>query len=95
MLYTFSQPNYGLNELTQYMQNMQANDALLLWQDGVLLAVKYPELLQQSQATCYALLADVQARHLQQPFSAMPNLQLISFEQLVDLTEQYFPQLAL
>ena len=42
MLYTFSQADYAQRELEGYFANITENDAVVLWQDGVLLAIKYP-----------------------------------------------------
>lgn len=95
MLYTFSKGNYGFVELNNHLNNMQAQDALLLWQDGVLLALKYPDLFQQTKATCYALQMDILARNLTEPFSSLNRIQQISINELVDLTDQHFPQLSL
>ena len=44
MLYTFSQADYPQRELEGYFANITENDAVVLWQDGVLLAIKYPAL---------------------------------------------------
>lgn len=95
MLYTFAQADYSPQELQQYVQSMHSTDAIILWQDGVLLALKYPEIWRQSQANCYVLQLDIQARQLIEPFSALPEIEMISLEKLVELSEQYFPQLAL
>ena len=40
MLYTFSQAHYSETELQRYLTEITENDAVVLWQDGVLLAVK-------------------------------------------------------
>lgn len=45
MLYTFSQAHYSETELQRYLTEITENDAVVLWQDGVLLAVKYECLL--------------------------------------------------
>lgn len=95
MLYTFAQADYPIQELYQYVQSMQPTDAVILWQDGVFLPLKYPEIWHQSQANCYVLQLDIQARQLAEPFAALPYIEVISLEQLVELSEQYFPQLAL
>ena len=44
MLYTFSQAHYSETELQRYLTEITENDAVVLWQDGVLLAVKYGEM---------------------------------------------------
>ena len=40
MLYTLSKAQYDKQELTTLLAQLQPTDALLLWQDGVLQAVK-------------------------------------------------------
>ena len=40
MLYTFSQAHYAETDLQRYLTEITENDAVVLWQDGVLLAVK-------------------------------------------------------
>jgi len=47
MLYTFSQADYAQRELEGYFANITENDAVVLWQDGVLLAIKYPHCFEQ------------------------------------------------
>ncbi len=42
MLYTLSKAQYDKQELTTLLAQLQPTDALLLWQDGVLQAVKNP-----------------------------------------------------
>ncbi|NBI13861.1 sulfurtransferase complex subunit TusB [[Haemophilus] felis] len=95
MLYTFSQADYGFVELKQHLEHCQAQDALLLWQDGVLLALKYPDLLQQAKAPCYVLDMDLTARNLNEMFNKISSVKVISLTELVSLTEQFYPQLGL
>ena len=38
MLYTFSQAHYSEIEFQRYLTEITENDAVVLWQDGVLLA---------------------------------------------------------
>ena len=45
MLYTFSQSDYPKTELDDYFLYITEKDSVVLWQDGVLLAVKYPDYL--------------------------------------------------
>lgn len=96
MLYTFSQADYNENELLSYLSRCSCQDALVCWQDAVLLPIKYPHLWQNLPASCYVLQTDLQARQLEQVFSLLnTNIQPISLNEFVDLTEQYFPQIAL
>lgn len=50
MLYTFSQADYAQRELEGYFANITENDAVVLCQDGVLLAIKYPHYFEQCPA---------------------------------------------
>ena len=94
MLYTFSQAHYSETELQRYLTEIMENDAVVLWQDGVLLAVKYGEMLTQCKGQCFMLKQDVLARNLT---ALLSNNQVrsISLADLVDLTAQYSPQIAL
>ena len=55
MLYTFSQSHYSETELQRYLTYITENDAVVLWQDGVLLAVKYGEMFTQCKGQCFVL----------------------------------------
>ena len=94
MLYTFSQAHYSETELQRYLTEITENDAVVLWQDGVLLAVKYGEMLTQCKGQCFMLKQDVLARNLT---ALLSNNQVrsISLADLVGLTAQYSPQIAL
>lgn len=90
MLYTLSQADYNNDELTFLLTNANDQDAVLLWQDGVLLAVKYPDLFTKCTANCYALELDLNARNLA---TFIPSkVRSISMSFLVELTEHYTPQ---
>lgn len=95
MLYTFSQADYPQAELDSYFAGITAQDAVLLWQDGVLLALKYPDLFSHCQADCYALDLDLNARGLVPLLSSKVKVRSISMAFLVGLSEQYAPQFAL
>ncbi len=94
MLYTFSQAHDSETELQRYLTETTENDAVVLWQDGVLLAVKYGEMFTQCKGQCFVLEQDVLARNLT---ALLPNnkVRSISLADLVDLTAQYSPQIAL
>ena len=94
MLYTFSQAHDSETELQRYLIEITENDAVVLWQDGVLLAVKYGEMFTQCKGQCFVLEQDVLARNLT---ALLPNnkVRSISLTDLVDLTVQYSPQIAL
>lgn len=72
---------------------INSNDAVLFWQDGVLIGLKNNAILSQLQQktnSIYALENDLTARGLL-PFID-ENIKIISLSELVDLTKQYFPQ---
>ena len=94
MLYTFSQAHYSEAELQRYLTEITENDAVVLWQDGVLLAVKYGEMFTQCKGQCFVLEQDVLARNVT---ALLPNnkVRSISLTDFVDLTAQYSPQIAL
>ena len=94
MLYTFSQAHYSETELQRYLTDITENDAVVLWQDGVLLAVKYGEMFTQCKGQCFVLEQDVLARNLTTLLSNN-KVRSISLADLVDLTAQYSPQIAL
>lgn len=95
MLYTFSKSQYDQQQLVQLFSNVTEQDAILLWQDGVILPIKYPTLFQPEQS--YFLLEnDITARDLHYYFSAnRASFSIISLRDLVKLTEQYSPQVSL
>ena len=88
MLYTLSKAQYDKQELTTLLAQLQPTDALLLWQDGVLQAVKNPQLF-ANRKNVFALTQDLQARNL------TVTVETISLEQAVRLTEWFYPQVSL
>lgn len=88
MLYTFSKANYDLAWLTQTLAQFDENDIALLWQDGVLQAVKNTECF--ANVRTYVLSEDLQARGLTH-INTFPEVEL---NEVVTLTEYYFPQIA-
>ena len=94
MLYTFSQAHYSETDFQRYLTEITENDAVILWQDGVLLSVKYGEMFTQCKGQCFVLEQDVLARNVT---ALLPNnkVRSISLTDLVDLTAQYSPQIAL
>lgn len=91
MLYTLSKANYDEETLNFFFSHLSENDAVVLWQDGVLQAVKSPQFFAKLPR-CYLLAQDVQARGLQEKLTAF---QCISLSELVKLIAVYFPQVAL
>lgn len=90
MLYTFSQSHYDLNELNPLLQTLKNNDALVFWQDGVLFFLKNAELF--AGKNTLILKEDLIARGLT---SFVDEKKQASILDLVQITEQYFPQMAL
>ena len=88
MLYTLSKAQYDKQELPTLLAQLQLTDALLLWQDGVLQAVKNPQLF-ANRENVFALTQDLQARNL------TVTVETISLEQAVRLTEEFYPQVSL
>ena len=88
MLYTLSRAQYDKQELSTLLAQLQPTDALLLWQDGVLQAVKNPQLF-TNRENVVALTQDLQARNL------TTTVKTISLEQAVKLTEAFYPQMSL
>lgn len=88
MLYTLSKAQYDKQELTTLLAQLQPTDALLLWQDGVLQAVKNPQLF-ANRKNVFALTQDLQARNL------TVTVETISLEQAVRLTEEFYSQVSL
>ena len=88
MLYTLSKAQYDKQELSTLLAQLQPTDTLLLWQDGVLQAVKNPQLF-ANRNNVFALTQDLQARNL------TVTVETISLEQAVRLTEGFYPQVSL
>ena len=95
MLYTFSLSDYPKTELDDYLLYITEKDAVVLWQNGVLLAIKYPDYFARCKANCMMLEQDVLARNLTVLLPQNSKIKLISIEELVEITESYSPQLSL
>ena len=97
MLYTFSQADYDQQTLEIYLRNANANaaDAIVLWQDGVLLAIKQADVLARCQAPCFVLENDLLARNLTALLPENAKVRSISLADFVAISEQYSPQIAL
>ena len=95
MLYTFSQADYDQQTLEIYVRNANAADAIVLWQDGVLLAIKQADVLARCQAPCFVLENDLLARHLTALLPDNAKVRSISLADFVAISEQYSPQIAL
>ena len=95
MLYTFSQAEYDQQTLEIYLRNANATDAIVLWQDGVLLAIKQADVLARCQAPCFVLENDLLARNLTALLPENAKVRSISLADFVAISEQYSPQIAL
>ncbi|WP_314186764.1 DsrH/TusB family sulfur relay protein [Aggregatibacter kilianii] len=95
MLYTFSQADYDQQTLEIYVRNANATDAIVLWQDGVLLAIKQADVLARCQAPCFMLENDLLARNLTALLPENAKVRSISLADFVAISEQYSPQIAL
>lgn len=72
---------------------LNEGDAILFWQNGVILALAHSEFLNKlaiKNVSLYALENDLAARGLQHQVS--PQVKMISLRELVDLTRDFFPQ---
>lgn len=88
MLYTLSQAQQSEEELTAIFSRLTEQDAVILWQNGVLQAVKNYDFFAQYPQV-FVLESDLNARGLS------TDLATISLEQLVDISERFYPQIAL
>ena len=95
MLYTFSQADYDQQTLEIYMRNANVADAIVLWQDGVLLAIKQADVLARCQVPCFVLENDLLARNLTALLPENAKVRSISLADFVAISEQYSPQIAL
>lgn len=86
MLYTLSHSHS--ESLNALLAQITANDALVLWQDGVLQAVKNPQIF-ATLPNVFVLENDLLARGLS------CELPAVSMIDLVELTEQFYPHIAL
>ncbi|WP_373767394.1 sulfurtransferase complex subunit TusB [Glaesserella sp.] len=87
MLYTFAKPGYDHTELQALLAQVTPQDAVVLWQDGVLQAVRFAHIFANLDQV-FVLENDIQARGLTTSFNT------ISLDEFVKLTEQYYPQTA-
>lgn len=88
MLYTFSQAHYDPDELQQILANVSKNDAVVLWQNGVLQAVTSPQFF-ANVPNVFVLENDAHARNLH------IEIPTVSLHQFVELTESHHPHIAL
>ncbi len=94
MLYTFSQSQYDLAEMTKIWQNLTEQDVVLFWQNGVNFLAKNLIHFRPSLCQVCVLKNDVEARGLNPYFDKNMEIQQLSMDDFVVLTEKYYPQLA-
>ncbi|MCX8656274.1 sulfurtransferase complex subunit TusB [Gilliamella sp. B2894] len=90
MLHTIS----TANQSTVNTQFISQHDAVLFWQNGVIIALKNNPLLDdiiEKTAHCYIINNDIQARGLL-PFID-PRVKIINMQQTVELTAINYPQM--
>lgn len=85
MIYTLSKADFDAGPI---LDNLTEQDAVVLWQNGVLQAVKNPQKFAK-YPNVFVLETDLTARDLK------TDLKVISMEELVDITEKFYPQVAL
>lgn len=88
MLYTFAKAQYDQQFLSAVLENITEQDVIVLWQDGVLQAVKNPQIF-ATLPQVFALENDVSARAIS---IQIPQISLARF---VELTTHSYPQVAL
>lgn len=91
MLYTFSKAQYDNETLRVFLTNLAESDVVVLWQDGILQAVKNRDIF-ANIPHCYLLEQDVVARGLSEQLLSFHTLSLLEF---VKLTETHFPHIGI
>lgn len=92
MLYTLSQAEYSPQKLTEMIAQYQADDAIVLWQDGVLQAVKNPQFF-ANLPNVFVVKQDIEARGLAGVLA--DSFRQITLSEFVKITENFAPQVAL
>ena len=82
------------NQSTIDPKLISAQDAVLFWQNGVIIACQNNPILNailQNSQNCYVLDNDINARGLGELIDS--RVKIINMRQIVDLTVNYFPQM--
>ena len=90
MLHTITTANQSIID----PKLISAQDAVLFWQNGVIIACQNNPILNavlQNTQLCYALDSDISARGLRERID--PRVEIINMQQVVDLTVNYYPQI--
>ncbi|MDP8033755.1 sulfurtransferase complex subunit TusB [Pasteurella atlantica] len=90
MLYTLSKAQYDTSELENILINVTEQDAVLLWQDGVLQAVRSSQLFAKI-THLFVLDQDVVARGL----TLSSHFKRVSLQEVIAIADKYYPQIAL
>ncbi|OPX54711.1 hypothetical protein BTE48_12860 [Oceanospirillum multiglobuliferum] len=90
MLHTVNKSGFSSKLLEECLRTVQADDAILLIEDGVYNALKTARTFtdQQAQCTWYVLMEDAKARGLQAEH-CHPEIQWVDYSGFVELTEQH------
>lgn len=95
MLYTFAHNTYDIDTLQRYWQSCNASDAALFWQEGIIALLKYAKDLPLTKMPIFILEQDLSARNLSLDHFKPHSVVMINLPELVKLTENHTPQLAL
>ena len=90
MLHTIATPNQSTIDTTL----ISAQDAVLFWQNGVIMCCQDNPTLNailQNTHHCYVLDNDINARGLGDLIDS--RVKIINLQQVIDLTVNYFPQM--
>ena len=90
MLHTITTANQSIID----PKLISAQDAVLFWQNGVIIACQNNPILNmvlQNTQHCYVLDSDISARGLKERID--PRVEIINMQQVVDLTVNYYPQI--
>ncbi|PXZ06950.1 sulfurtransferase complex subunit TusB [Gilliamella apicola] len=90
MLHTITTANQSIID----PKLISAQDAVLFWQNGVIIACQNNPILNtvlQNTQHCYVLDNDINARGLKEQID--PRVKIINMQQVVDLTVNYYPQI--
>jgi len=94
MLHTISQSENLINS-PNLLTLLRQDDAVLLWQDGVIIGLKNSDTLKQlidKEIPVFALINDINARGLAPIYNSY--VQQITMTNCIALTEKYHPQFA-
>lgn len=94
MLYTLSSSQSNITDIENILSKITEQDAVILWQDGVLQAVRYPQLFAGIE-NVFILKQDLLARGLHPKQFDFTFAKIITLSQLIEVTDKYSPQITL